>query len=539
MVKLNLVLKKSIFIFSQTDVINNLKNLKIMLIKNYFKHLSFVYLFLLSTFILTCQENRQKKIEDQNIVSSKLLLQDIDTLESWIMKAHGDPFRFTTKEKFALRFEEAKQSLKNTNGMTGEMFTGIVTPIMAELRDGHSHVWQPNIDKLEGQVFLPFRIVFVANKPYIINNLGDENIPIGAEILEINGIKTNALFDKLSKLVIGDGNIKSSRYRKMESNFRLSKLLKLFGYSNDTYKIKFKPENGSINTYITKALTQKEYVLKDKAPVAKTSSKDIPNSVKKTIVSEALTFNTIDSLNNIGYLKIASFNPHYFQESYSVFEKEMNSIMKSIKNKKIKKLIIDVRNNSGGEDVYVLHLLRHLAKKKFSIFSRLTFKQNNYKFLPDGRHWDIPPGAFKLNDRGTYDATPVLAGDGPFPMGEFEPYENSFKGEIVVLINAYTFSAASDFSARLHYAKRAIFIGEETGGSYIGNVSGFSSGMDLPNSKVGVSIALVDIRQPFFDSNWTDRGVLPDIFIEPSVNDIIKGEDVVLKKALLTIRNYK
>ena len=124
-------------------------------------------------------------------------------------------------------------------------------------------------------------------------------------------------------------------------------------------------------------------------------------------------------------------------------------------------------------------------------------------------------------------------------MGEFEPYENNFKGEIVVLINAYTFSAASDFSARLHHAKRATFIGEETGGSYIGNVSGFNSTLTLPNSKVGVSIALVDTRQPFFDSNWTDRGVIPDIFIEPTVNDIIKGEDVVLKKALLTIRNFK
>ena len=455
------------------------------------------------------------------------------------MKAHGDPFRFTTKEKFVLRFEEARQSLKNTNGMTGEMFTGIVTPIMAELRDGHSHVWQPNIDKLEGQVFLPFRIVFVAKKPYIINNLGDKNIPIGAEILEINDIKTNILFDQLSKFVIGDGNIKSSRYRKMESNFHLSKLLKLFGYSDDKYKIKFKTENGSINTYTAKALTQKEYLLKHNAPVEKTSSMDIPNSVKKTNLPKALTFNTIDSFNNIGYLKITSFNPHYFQESYNVFVTQMDSIMQTLKNRNIQKLIIDVRNNSGGEDVYVLHLLRHLAKKKFSIFSSLTFKQNNYKFLPDGRHWDIDPKAFKLNDKGTYDVTPVLAGDGPFPMGEFEPYEDNFKGEIVVLINAYTFSAASDFSARLHYAKRATFIGEETGGSYIGNVSGFSPGMNLPNSKVGVSIALVNIRQPFFDSNFTDRGVIPDILIEPSVKGILNGEDSVLEKALLTIRGLK
>ncbi len=45
----------------------------------------------------------------------------LHTLQKWIYKAHGDPFRFTTKEKFALRFKEAKQSLKNTNGMTGNI----------------------------------------------------------------------------------------------------------------------------------------------------------------------------------------------------------------------------------------------------------------------------------------------------------------------------------------------------------------------------------------------------------------------------------
>ncbi len=210
----------------------------------------------------------------------------------------------------------------------------------------------------------------------------------------------------------------------------------------------------------------------------------------------------------------------------------MDSIVQTLKNKKTQKLIIDLRGNSGGEDVYTLHLLRHLAQKNFSIFSSLTFKQKDYKFLPDGRHWDINPKGFKLNDKGSYDVTPVLYEEGPFPMGEFEPYKDNYEGKIVVLINAYTFSAASDFSARLHYTKRASFIGEETGGSYIGNISGYNSTLDLPNSKVGISLALLDTRQPFFDSNWTDRGVIPDIRVEPTVDDIINGKDVVLSRAI-------
>ena len=45
------------------------------------------------------------------------------------------------------------------------------------------------------------------------------------------------------------------------------------------------------------------------------------------------------------------------------------------------------------------------------------------------------------------------------------PKPNNFKGKVYVLINGGSFSASSIISSNLKSTKRAIFVGEETGGA--------------------------------------------------------------------------
>jgi C-terminal processing protease CtpA/Prc len=494
-----------------------------MLIRNQFNVLCVINLFLLATSMLACQENKQNNIKDQNIISSELLLQDIDTVQKWIYKAHGDPFRFTTQEKLNLRFEEARKKVKSGNSMTGEMFYGALLPIFAELRDGHSKPFPPNLDKIEGRVFFPLKFVFVDKKPRVIKSFEKgSTIPVKSEILEINNVSSERLFKELISLVNSDGNTEVIRYRRLENTMYFSRLLKVTGKSSEIYKIKLRHPDGTINEYDLKALNQKEY-------------KELPRTKNKKPF-EPIEFAEIED--EIGYLKVNTFNGSSYKKDYNTF---IDSVFNVLNKKKVTKLILDLRGNRGGDDTKNLYLLRYLMTNRFSLYGELTFRQNNYKFLPDGSHYDIDSRSYKANSQGTYDVTPFLwTKDGDIPsLGEFDPFENRFKGMLIVLIDAFTFSSASECAAVLHQSKRGTFIGEETGGSYIGNVSGYTPTLDLPNSKAMVNVSLINIRHPFFNSDWTDRGVLPDIFIEPSVNDIITAEDVVLKKALLTIQPLK
>ena len=60
----------------------------------------------------------------------------------------------------------------------------------------------------------------------------------------------------------------------------------------------------------------------------------------------------------------------------------------------------------------------------------------------------------------------------------------AFQGKVYVLINGGSFSASCILSSNLQGSKRAVFVGEETGGTYNGTVAGRMPLLELPNSKL-------------------------------------------------------
>lgn len=62
-----------------------------------------------------------------------------------------------------------------------------------------------------------------------------------------------------------------------------------------------------------------------------------------------------------------------------------------------------------------------------------------------------------------------------------------------ILTSGYTSSAASEFVAIAKYNKRAIIVGEETGGCYYGATGGNYINLILPGSKLEVRIPTIRI----------------------------------------------
>ncbi|WP_299226852.1 S41 family peptidase [uncultured Psychroserpens sp.] len=472
-----------------------------------------IILFLLIT---TCTNSRSQNSVTNipaNQISAEELLKDLDTLQAWITKAHGDPYRFTTKEKLKNQFAIAKTKIKQNKLMTSNSFAGVVMPIIAELRDGHAQVFLSDLDVVEGNVFFPLKFVFINKTPFVIENFSDQQIDLGAKIISINGTEAKDFFDEIIPYLHRDGDIETVRYKRLQNTTYLTRVLVALDMAKETYNITLS-DNGKIKSYSLNGLSQQDYIGKKK---------------KRTVKFEPLQFKEIDSLDATALLDINTFNPSYYDKGE--FYNRIDDIISDLDKGNYKNLIIDLRNNIGGEDSYQMYLLRYLLESKFSMNAEITFMQNNYKFLPDGKHYDIDPKCFKKNDKGTYDATEYLWKDHP-TLGEFIPFSNRFRGRVIVLINGFTFSAGSDFAAMLHFHKRAIFIGQETGGSYIGNVSGFIPTLKLPNSGVYVNIPLISIKRPFFNSNFTNRGVLPDIEVNSSLEDVLNSKDQIFQEAI-------
>jgi carboxyl-terminal processing protease len=110
-----------------------------------------------------------------------------------------------------------------------------------------------------------------------------------------------------------------------------------------------------------------------------------------------------------------------------------------------------------------------------------------------------------------------------------EPYRRErdrvFQGPVAMLIDARTYSAAEDTAAAFRLMRRGPIIGEASGGS-----TGQPLFFDLPG---GGSARICVKRDEWPDgSSFVGVGVLPDIEVHPTLEDIRAGRDPVLARAL-------
>ena len=96
---------------------------------------------------------------------------------------------------------------------------------------------------------------------------------------------------------------------------------------------------------------------------------------------------------------------------------------------------------------------------------------------------------------------------------------------------------AADVATVAHANHLATFVGEETGGGYLGNTSGDEMQVVLPHSGITVSVPHWCYLTAGVDQKHAGRGVPPDVEVHATIEDVLAGRDVVLEKTLGLIRN--
>ncbi|MNL25983.1 Peptidase family S41 [compost metagenome] len=116
-------------------------------------------------------------------------------------------------------------------------------------------------------------------------------------------------------------------------------------------------------------------------------------------------------------------------------------------------------------------------------------------------------------------------------LREQTPLIPGFEGKLIVLINGGTFSAAAEFCAIAKANKRAIFVGEETGGAARTNTSAVARSFTLLNSGLQISFGLIRYELPV-QRLPKYRGTLPDLPVAIKFQDLINGIDRQMDAAL-------
>lgn len=109
---------------------------------------------------------------------------------------------------------------------------------------------------------------------------------------------------------------------------------------------------------------------------------------------------------------------------------------------------------------------------------------------------------------------------------------NYYKGKVIILVNEYTQSELEYLTMALKVAPNTLVIGSTTAGADE-NVTFF----DLPG---GIKTLISGIGVYYPDGTETQRiGIVPDIFVKPTIEGIRLGKDEVLEKAIEVINNAK
>lgn len=240
--------------------------------------------------------------------------------------------------------------------------------------------------------------------------------------------------------------------------------------------------------------------------------------------------NNIDSIlifnrysDSIAYLKVRDF-----VIGKNEFATYINSIFQVIDEQKINSLIIDIRNNSGGNSELADYLISCIYDRPFKTNSKILIKRSEqyYSFMQDYFSWWVRPILIFIKPIREYRNTPVgevysdLKG---YKSNSNLPYR--FKGEIYILINSNTFSTALGFATVIKDYKIGTIVGEPT--RAIVNEYGDIYPFDLPHSKLWVWCSTKQYIRP--SGEISSDVLMPDIIIKDK-NDAIVEQTIIMIK---------
>ena len=208
----------------------------------------------------------------------------------------------------------------------------------------------------------------------------------------------------------------------------------------------------------------------------------------------------IDPENNLGLFRLMVCVDD------EVNRQDVEDFFTAVKDNEIENVMIDVRENVGGESRVVESLLRHLPVDSYATYgSTIRYSKQ------------AAERASLRRTRGTSTFPPSTR--------RLDSVKDPFTGNVFVLIGNRTFSAGNWIAVVFHDNDLATIIGEPTGNapSSFGDMISFQ----LPNTRFILGVSYKHFARPN-PSNDHQDALYPAILINKTRDDIINGVDPVI-----------
>lgn len=451
-------------------------------------------------------EGEGNEYSPDNTFEIDKLQEDFEILKTTIKEAHPGLYWYISEEEFDSIIDSTAKIISSE--MTDLDFYRVLAPLIAKINCGHTRIYN-SLDyrkyQKEKNKYFPLELFFENERVYVLENYGDEKIKKGGEIISVNGNNIQDVLKKIYEAQYSDGNIRSFQKHKIRYNFYW--LYEVFVEESKKFEVKLKYQDK--DTIIT--LEGLDYY-------------DIYKHKRK--YDDDLINLDINTQKKIATLKISSFSNKDFRREKLRFSSFLKNTFKTLRKKRIKHLIIDLRGNGGGSIANGYLLYSYLAKEKFKYFQ--------YKQVAG-----FPNYTYKeyLNSSSSFvDKDDIIKTDSGFYMKATQaslmiqkPKRTRFKGNVYILIDGMSFSTTAQFSSMVASNKLATFIGEESGGTYNGCTAGRICYLVLPNTKLRVNIPQIRYLMSSASEDNKGYGVIPNHLIKPTFEDVLSEKDKVME----------
>ncbi|GAB3246573.1 S41 family peptidase [Larkinella harenae] len=465
------------------------------------------------------------------------LRSDFAVLRKTLEERHPSLYRYVPQDEMNRSFDSVFRQLYRP--MTEIEFRELLRPLIVRIRCGHTDVQESlytsrSTRKPQPQ-WLPFDIILQNDRMFIGRNRStDSSLICGTEVLKLGKHSVKEVIQAARDRWPSDG------YNQTFKNY----FLELY-HLEETYWRHFDGRSPWTLTVRDTTCVERVTTIR-RRPV---SSGDIPTTplpatVKRSKKNRHKTEASFDDDAKLQLMRSLHFINGdstaamliingFGYDRYQSFHRE---VFETLEKQKVQDLVIDLRQNTGGNAEIGSDLMSYLMKSDFRQVDRAECRvrrPNSCSYF-DRKEKRVLRQNFRFmkSEGGRYQF-------GKSNVGWNKPAsDHRFTGKVYILTSGRTFSAASIFTASLKAQRPVTIIGQETGGGEAGCNGGIIQTLTLPETRLRVRFPVFWIATASRNPDQ-GRGVMPDYPTEYTVQDRIKQRDRDMEKVLELIQEGK
>lgn len=446
---------------------------------------------------------------------------DVKFLSDLFFQSHIDLSFVADTEHLRFCFDTLVAGL-NDSISASQLYVRLA-PVFGQIRDIHCALSLPaesNDYMNDGGLYLPLTVFVIDSNLYAKNDM-EKVIPFGAEILSINGVKSDEIVKTLLAISSSEGDNVYSRSVIAEIGF--TSRFPLFFHVDSINIVEYFSDSTSYSDTIF-GVDRNQY-----------SNKRFFDTV---FVAEKDPFQlgyTSDS--TIAYMRIASFMGGSIGE-YSRF---LNASFRYINHYSPECLVLDLRNNGGGYADYGKMLCRHLIDTPFTYIDNIVSKSSKMVLYEMLRQSPLQPELYKFinSTLGSKSLRTIWSNEegriDTIPQKLVKPFRSKevYSGFLVVAFNGLSASTTGMVCNVLRNRPNTVFVGQPAGCAVSGTF-GQPTQFELPNSGIVGQISILRFNQTKGEPVLTP--IEPDVFLADFPAGFSTEKDPQLQELLRWIR---